>query len=239
MYKIFLLLFFFFSSIFLFSQIKVAGTVYDITKKTPLEVVSVLSTSGKGVVTDSLGRYQFLVNENDSIFFSYLNKETMKFPVKNISNLDAFEISLHIKINEFPMVTVRQRNYRLDSLQNRLDYAKIFNFKKPGIGLTSNPSPGGVGVGIDLESLINMFRFKRNRSILKVQERLLQEEQDKYVSHRFNKYFVRRLTQLQAEELISFMRIYRPSYEFTLQCNDLELGLYIQKCFGAYKKNKK
>lgn len=238
MYKPLFLLFLLFCPSFLFAQIKVAGTVYDISKKTPLEVVSVLSTSGTGAVTDSLGRYQILVNENDSIYFSYLNKETMKFPVRNISNFDAFEISLHIKINEFPMVTVRQRNYRLDSLQNRLDYAKIFNFKKPGFGLTSNPTPGGVGVGIDLESLINMFRFKRNRSILKVQQRLLQEEQDKYVNHRFNKYFVRRLTQLQAEDLNDFMRIYRPSYEFTLQCNDLELGVYIQKCFVVYTRNK-
>lgn len=238
MYRLSLILFFLFFSTFLFSQVKVTGVVYDITKKTPLEVVSVISTSGAGTVTDSLGRYTITVVESDSLFFSYLNKETMKFPVRNISNLDAFEISLHIKINEFPMVTVRQRNYRLDSLQNRIEYAKIFNFKKPGIGLTSNPTPGGVGVGIDLESLINMFRFKRNRSILKVQERLLQEEQDKYVNHRFNKYIVRRLTQLQGDDLNNFMRIYKPSYEFTLQCNDLELGVYIQRCFEVYNKSK-
>ena len=62
-----------------FGQVTVKGTVYNITRTHPLEAVSVMSTSGRGTVTDSNGNYSIVVNEKDSISFSYLGKPTMKF----------------------------------------------------------------------------------------------------------------------------------------------------------------
>jgi hypothetical protein len=47
---------------------------------------------------------------------------------------------IHIKASELPEVKVRNRYYKFDSLQNRKDYAKIFEFKKPGIRLSSSPT---------------------------------------------------------------------------------------------------
>lgn len=106
-----------------FSQaITVSGTVYDITKKTPFESVSVLSTSGKGTITDSLGRYSITVSEKDSIYFSFLNKPTPKYAIASIPNPGAFDISIMKKVQQLPSVFVKQRNYRMDSLQNRLEY---------------------------------------------------------------------------------------------------------------------
>ena len=106
------------------------GTVYDSSRNFPLEAVSVLSTSGKGTTTNSEGHYQIDVAEQDSIWFSYLGKPTMKFPVLKIMNPTGFDISLHVNVPVLKEVKVRQRNYRQDSLQNRLDYAKIFNYEK-------------------------------------------------------------------------------------------------------------
>jgi hypothetical protein len=37
--------------------ITISGTVYDITARRPLEAVGVISTSGRGAITDSLGKY--------------------------------------------------------------------------------------------------------------------------------------------------------------------------------------
>jgi len=219
------------------AQLTVSGYVFDITKKTPLEAVSVMSTSGGGALTDSFGRYRIVVRETDSISFSYLNKSTPKYPVATMPNMEAFDIAIHVKIAELPMVSIRQRNYRLDSIQNRKDYAKAFDFRKPGVRL-SNSDPGGIGVGLDLNELINMFRFRKNRNMLFLQKRLLQEEQDKYINHRYNKYLVRSLTKLSGTELDTFMLRYRPTYEFVLQCNDLELGYYVQKCYEHYLRNR-
>ena len=70
-------------------------------------------------------------------------------------------------------------------------------------------------MGFDLDEIINMFRFRRNKSMANFQKRLLQQEEDSYIDYRFNKGLVRRLTLLTGNELDSFMRLYRPSYIFT------------------------
>lgn len=219
-----------------FSQLTtVSGTVYDITKKTPIEYVSVLSTSEKGTMTDSLGKYSLTLNETDSIYFSFLNKPTPKYAVTSIQNPGAFDISILRKIKELPAVFVKQRNYRLDSLQNRLDYEKIFNYSKPGLSTSLNASPGNVGVGLDLDELIDMFKFKKNKRMLAFQKRLQQEEQEKYISHRFNKGLVKKLTGLNPPEIDSFMTEFRPTFDMAIQFNDLEFGQFIVEAFKYYK----
>lgn len=219
-----------------FSQlITVSGTVYDISKKSPVEFVSVLTTSGKGTMTDSLGRYSIAVNEKDSIYFSFLNKPTPKFSVKSIQNTEAFDISIMRKIKELPEVFVKQRNYHFDSLQNRLDYQKIFDYQKPGLKTSMNPNGESMAVGLDLDELINMFKFKKNKRMLAFQKRLVLDEQEKYVSHRFNKGLVRKLTGLDSPELDSFMTEFRPTYQMATEFNDLEFGQFIVEAFKYYK----
>ncbi|MES2003839.1 MAG: carboxypeptidase-like regulatory domain-containing protein [Bacteroidota bacterium] len=218
--------------------VTISGTVYDISARRPLEAVGVMSTSGRGTVTDSLGRYTLSVPPKDSIWFSMIGKTTMKYPVDTISNLDNFNVMIHVRSFELPDVKVRNSYYKLDSLQNRKDYAKVFNFKKPGLRLSSSsPSynPGGLTVGFDLDEIINLFRTKHNRSILTLQKRLLEEESEKYVNSRFSKQFVRKITKLQSPELDTFMVRYRPEAEVVRLLNDLELGYYIQQSFEQYK----
>jgi hypothetical protein len=218
------------------AQITISGTVYDITKKTPIEAVSVLSTSGRGTSTDSLGKYSITVRENDSIYFSFLNKPTHKYSVTSIQNPGAFDISIMKKVHDLPGVFVKQRNYRQDSMQNRLDYARIFNYEKPGLKSSMTGIPGSVGVGVDLDELINMFKFRQNKRTLAFQNRLLMQEKDNYVNHRFNKGLVKKLTGLSSPELEKFMDAYKPTYEMSVQLNDLEFGQFIVNAYKYYKQ---
>lgn len=213
---------------------KIRGTVYDSSRNYPIELVSVLSTSGKGTVTNSEGYYEIEVMEKDSIWFSYLNKPTMKFPVMKIVNPMGFDISIQVNIPVLKEVKIKPKNYRLDSIQNRIDYAKIFNYQKPKIR-TVTPQYGA-GMGFDLDEIINMFRFKRNKSIASFQQRLLQEEREKYISFRFNKALVRRLTMLEGHQLDSFMRVFRPSYLFTSMAGDYEFQYYIKESLYRFKR---
>lgn len=217
--------------------ITVSGGVYDITARQPIEAVAVLSTSGNGTLTDSLGKYTITVKSSDSIWFSMLGKSTMKYAVDTISNTDQFDIMIHVRVGDLPEVKVRSKNYKLDSIENRREYAKVFNFRKPTITMLENKNyiPNGVCVGFDLQEIINMFRFKRNRSLAAMQKRLIQQEQDKYIDYRFNKNFVRKLTKLQPPELDKFMNECRPDYEILKTLNDLEFGYLIQKNFNLYK----
>ena len=216
------------------AQYKIKGTVNDSTRNYPLELVSVISTSGKGTVTNAEGVYEIEVGEKDSIWFSYLGKPTVKFPVLKIANPFGFDISLKVNVTVLKEVKIRPRNYKQDSAQNRIDYAKIFNYKKPGLK-TVTPQYG-VGAGFDLDEIINMFRFKRNRSMLSFQKRLLEEEREKSVTHRFNKALVRRLTLLDGAELDSFMRVFRPSYEFTMSTGDYDFQQYIKTAHARFKR---
>ncbi len=221
------------------AQLIISGTVYDITKKNPIALVSVLTASGKGTITDSLGRYSLYVSENDSIYFSYLNKPTPKYPVRSIQTPDNFDISILIKGNELPTVTVRQRNYLFDSVQNRETYAKIFNFQKPGIRSSLNNIPGAVSVGADLTELINIFRFRKNRRTLSFQQRLLTEEREKYLDHRYSRSLVKKLTGFSGPDLDSFMIQFRPTYDLTIQMNELEFGHLIIQASKAYKAGRR
>ena len=208
--------------------------VYDSSRNYPLEAVSVLSTSGKGTITNSEGYYEIEVTEQDSIWFSYLNKPTKKFPVLKIYSPLSFDISLQVNVPTLKEVKIRPRNYRQDSIQNRIDYAKIFNYEKPKLKTVAPQF--GVGMGFNLEEIINMFRFKRNRSLASFQRRLLLDEQDKFIDYRFNKAVVRRLTMLTGTELDSFMRLYRPSHTFTKLAGDYEFQYYIKAAFFRYKR---
>jgi hypothetical protein len=219
------------------AQVIIKGRVYDISRTIPLPSVSVLSSSGTGTVTDSSGYYAILVNETDSIWFSYLNKPTPRFAVAAINKFNGFDISLHIPITELKEVKVMPRNYKRDSIQNRLDYAKAFDFHKPGISL-SNPSSGAFGVGLDLDAFINMFNFRKNRRMAHFQQRLIQEEQDKYIDHRFTRALVRKITKLSGPEEDDFMKKYRPSLEFTGNSTDYEFAEYIKLAWQEYERKK-
>jgi CarboxypepD_reg-like domain len=215
-------------------QYKIRGTVYDSSRNFAMESVSVLSTSGKGTMTNEDGHYEIEVSEKDSIWFSYLGKPTKKFPVMKITNPFEFDISIQVNVPTMKEVRIRPKNYKLDSLQNRLDYAKIFNYEKPKLKVVTPQF--GVGAGFDLNEIINMFRFRRNRSMASFQQRLLEQEQDKFIDHRFNKALVRRLTLLDGNELDSFMRVFRPDYSFTQLSGDYEFQLYIKTSLYRFKR---
>ena len=241
-HRLLLLLSFSFLSLFFggkaWGQITIHGTVYNMYRTKPLDGVSVLSTSGRGTATDSLGNYSITVDNDDSIYFSYLGQATMRYPIRSLNYYNGFDIALHVDPVEMKAVKVMPRNYRSDSIQNRKDYAKVFNFKKPGFKL-NGPSPNGAGVGIDLDELINVFRFARTKRIQAFQRRLVEEEQDKYVDHRFNRSIVLKVTHLQGDELDSFMVRYRPSYEFCQKATDYDLFDYIKLAFREYQKDRK
>jgi hypothetical protein len=94
-------------------------------------------------------------------------------------------------------------------------------------------SMSSTGAGIDINELIRLFQFRKNKSTLRFQQRLLQQERDKFIDHRFNKPLVRKLTELSGEALEKFMALYRPGYEFSLYSSDYDFQFYIKE---AYKK---
>jgi hypothetical protein len=214
------------------AQVTIRGTIFNMYRTRPLTAVSVMSTSGKFTTTDSNGNYMIIVRENDSLYFSYLGKATMKYPVHDMNVFNNFDLALHVDPTELKEVRISPKDYHMDSLQNRKDYAKIFDYKKPGLHINS---PGqGLGVGLDLDAIINMFRFDKNRRTLAFQHRLVDEEHEKFIDHKFSGAVIKRITHISDERLPDFMVRYRPSYEFSKKATDYEMMDYIKLAYQQF-----
>ena len=220
------------------AQIIVSGTVFDSTKIIGLKNVRVSSSSGLTTYTDSLGEYKIIVTEKDSISFFYQNKPTVKFPVRSITNYNAFNISLKAgtkdKYKSLKEVVVYSKSYHQDSIENRLTYANVFNHS-PGLKISSSDG----SVGFDLDELINTFRFKHNKQMKAFQNRLLEQEREHYIDYKFNKKLVKRITGLDSSHLAEFMIKYRPPYEFAVLSSQLEFYQYILDASYNYKSEMK
>jgi hypothetical protein len=218
------------------AQFILSGTVFDSSKINYVPNVMVVNTRGGFTTSDSLGRYSLTVAENDSVTFIFRNKSTQKFAVKTVTDPSHFDISLRInykgKYSTLKEVVVFTKSYREDSIANRETYAKIYNFQKPT--LRTSVSPTG-SVGADVNEIINIFRFKRNKRLKAFQLRLEAEEQEKYVNYRFNKKQVKRLTHLEGEQLDVFMMRYRPSYEFVSLADEVTFNQYVLNCSYKFK----
>lgn len=221
-----------------FAQLTVTGTVYDSTKTIPVRNVLVQSSSGTSVYTDTLGVYNIVTTDKDSLTFIYNNKPTAKFAVKQINDISSFDISLHVRVSErfrtMKEVRVFSKSYRQDSIANREQYAKIFKYQKPGISTSSSDYSGATG--LDLDEFINIFRFRRNKQLKYMQQRLMQEEQENYVKYRFNKVLVRRITRLEGSQLDTFMVQYQPDFQFTINATQVDFYQYILNASYQFRK---
>lgn len=224
----------------LYGQVMVRGGVFDSSRLIPVSAVKVKSTSGAVTYTDSSGQYSILVNRFDSINFTYKDKSTNWFAVEQINNYNNFDIALQVRLKDryqtLKEVIVIGKSYKEDSVQNREKYAKVFGHSRPGLHLSESNALYGGTPGFDPNELINLFRFKRNKSLKKLQNRLLEEEARKFVDYRFNKTTVKNLTKLEGEDLRRFMHYYRPSYDFTAMCTDYQFYEFILEASKLYRQ---
>lgn len=209
------------------AQVVIRGTVYDKQARFGVPNVSVLSTSGIGTITDTLGRYSIKVPNSDSIYFSYLGKSTEKFLVNRLPPDQPLDISLPVSVDMLPSVYVKPPSYHMDSLANRQENKKIFDYESEYLG-----TPGGFGLGISFDAIFNAKKMKRLEGFRNL---LIWQEHDKYIDHRFNKALVRRITGFTSPVLDSFMVAYRPTYE-TIQGFETEYDYYsyIKSCGQSF-----
>ena len=216
-----------------------SGRVYDSTKVIPVKDVLVKASNGNQATTDSTGHYEIVVTDNDSLTFIYRGKPTAQFLVKQVPDISNFDISLHIRLSEkfqtMKEVKVYSKNYRQDSIENRETYRKIFGYEKPGVSTSIDPGSGGVGM--DVGELVNIFRFRRNKQLRNMQNRLLEQEQENYIKYRFSKTTVKRITRLEGAELDEFMSLYKPDFDFTQTASTVDFYQYILNASYQYKKD--
>lgn len=75
--------------------------------------------------------------------------------------------------------------------------------------------------------------------MLAFQKRLIIEEQEKFIDHRFTQTLAKKITHLNSPELDSFMVRYRPSYFFTKTSTDYDFEEYIKLAGKDFQSNKR
>ena len=68
--------------------------------------------------------------------------------------------------------------------------------------------------------------------------RLLVQEEEKYVDYRFSKALVRRLTGLTGTDQETFMKKFRPTYEFTTYSSDYDFQNYIKEAYRMWSRQR-
>lgn len=225
---------------FLFStisaaQINIKGKVYDETGIRPMEQVSVLSGSGTGTTTGVTGYFELTVSPDDSIWFSYLGKATAKFAVSDITTIKDFTISLGVPALVLPNVSVAGRNYKFDSIENRQLYQKVFNYEKPSLRSVVS-SVSLTGIAINIHELIRLFQFQEKRKMISFKNRLLAEEQQKFINRHFNKRKIKEVVQIDDSEIDRFILLYSPDFSFVLTATEYNMKKYIKDSFEKYKQ---
>ena len=214
------------------SQIWLTGKVYDSTRMVTIPAVKVMTKKGGLTYTDSIGRYGINVEKDDSISFTYRGKSTNYFPVKQINYPAGFDVALQIIVQDryqtLREVVVVGKSYRQDSIENRERYRKIFEYGPGGLQLTSSGY-------LDPNSLISAFSFRKNKVMRSFQNRLLLEEQEKFVDSRFTKSLVRQITGFNDRDLERFMKLWRPPYELVAFTEEYLFYQYILDASRFFK----
>jgi hypothetical protein len=205
-------------------QVWLTGKVYDSTRMVSIPFVKVTSKKGLITYTDSIGRYGLSIDKLDSICFTYKGKSTSFFPVSTIRYPAGFDIALQVTVQDryqtLKEVVVIAKSYRQDSAENRERYNKIFNFENGGVQLTSSGN-------IDPNSLIGLFKFRKNKTMRSFRNRLIEEEQQKFINSRFTKGLVRQITALPEKDIERFMLLWRPPYELVAFSEEYQFHQYI------------
>jgi len=221
---------------------QIKGSVFDKDTKLPINS-AIVSMGNKQVFTNSFGEFSIAASGKDSLKITRLGYNTYRTVINNAMAPIHVELEpAKIVLNEVIVHSNREREFKKDSAENRLLYAKQFNYKGPTVmdafkGGSVNPVKNTSQIlNIDVITLINALT-KKSTPEYKFKKTLLHDEQAEYVNQKFNHGLVAKVTKLKGDTLSVFMIQYRPAYKFTHKATDYEMELYIKDCYRKFLKD--
>ena len=81
-----------------------------------------------------------------------------------------------------------------------------------------------------------MFNRRKKRENLAFQNRLIDNDKDRYVNYRFSPKVIQRVTGLSGDTLLKYRKRYMPSYDFVVSSTLAQFYAYILNTSYAFKK---
>ncbi len=228
------------------------GRIIDSLTKQPIPNAVIASSFSK-TFTQSNGVF-FLskIQHPDSLKISSSGYQSVVLFIGKITTTDTLLIMMRPAVLMLNQVTIKGfRDYRADSIKNRMEFRSAFNYKAPAlkdvfignsnsayVPYSYNQSTNNATqlVNINLLSLIALIE-KDKTPEAKLQKTLLRDEEAAYVDHVFSKEKVGSATNLHGDSLQAFMDIYRPGILQLKKMTDYDLIIYIRSSYKAFVKN--
>lgn len=213
----------------------ITGFVVDKVSKQAIGNALVTFGNAK-TYTNPLGMFEIPAgNTTDSLRVTYFAYKpvTVAFKSTAVLRLEMEPVSINLDA-----VTIHgTRNFKQDSINNRLDYAKQFNYREPKLtdAFSTDIKQPGELLSINLLAVIDVLT-KKSTPQYKFNKTLLNDEHEAYVDHKFNRGNVGQLTGLKGDTLSTFLVQYRPTYQLAQKYTDYDMEVYISKCFEEFKQ---
>jgi CarboxypepD_reg-like domain len=215
----------------------ITGTVVDKATKLPISGATV-SVGFVKIHTNSFGKFEIATPVlNDSLKVVHFAYKT--YVVITNKAITTLFIELQPKVISLNEVVVRgDRDFKKDSINNRIEYAKQFNYTGPKVmdAFTGNPNkqPGEL---ISINPLLLIAALtKKSTPEYKFNKILIRDEQADYIDRKFNRGTAAQVTGLKGDTLKEFLTRYRPPYKFAKKATDYEMDIYIKESFRKFKK---
>jgi hypothetical protein len=217
---------------------KITGVVLDKSTQQAIAGASV-TFEGRTTGTNVMGIFEINARSvNDTLKVT----ETGYKPIAVLITKNNLNIRIELESSTISLNNVNifgTHSFKLDSLANRDEYAKQFNYTPPKlkdvIGLPTGDRPGQL-LSIDVLALVRYLTYKSTTDY-KFKQVLIRDEHEQFVDEKFNRGNVSRITKMKGDTLLSFLATYRPTYEFVLKSTGYDMEIYIAQSFAKFKKD--
>jgi hypothetical protein len=189
---------------------------------------------------NGIGDFSIKVSgRHDTIRISAIGFKTFLYPVSEWQQQDII-IRLKASSHILKDVTIQsKRNPKTDSINNRKQFSQVFNYQPPKIkDAFSGPPAENVPfafVSVNLLVLIEALT-KKSDPTYKLQQLMIKDEQANYVSSRYSRGLVARITQLKGDSLDQFYNKYFPAIDWVKKTSDYDMILYIKAKLTDFQK---
>ena len=210
-----------------FAQTMIKGEVRDLADNSLMENVNVKNIyTQEGLTLKANGLFSIQVKKGELIEFSKVGYQTVRVRIVSEKEPEYYKIVLSKTPIELREVDIRGKplDFKKDSVRFRKTYDIVMRKDRKD--------------DVDMRSMPLAMLSKKNRQEWAFQEMYEQWEQEKYIDFVFNDKLVHRITYLEKEELQTFMKLYRPRYDFVRNVSEYEYLDYIKSCYYHFKKSK-
>jgi len=201
----------------------IMGEVVDLDNRNALNQVSIENIyTGFTVITDTSGKFLIAAAKGQLLEFKKLGYKTVRVRIPDGYLPSYFKIIIQQAPAEVaPYNLLAQHTYKTDSIYFHELYKHELDFPKMSA----------------LDAIQHPFSAmsRTNQEKWAFQDDFTENEKQRYIDYAFNPELVKRITGLEGENLVRYMRRYRPGYEQLRSMGEYAFYTYIKRTALKFK----